>query len=492
MKHAYTLLELLLALSLMIIVLSLVWMLMRLYSSDYIVAENKVARSQLTRSLARLLDDDLAATIGDPIHPLLAEETTESGLIRRFGIRGGRDWLTIDVVAPNLLAEVEDATPVATSVASDAELTSEAPRTPREKQVPELKTVFYRFVAPGARSGKADDATATDGSEMVGSLQMLPGMSREEPLVQYYGLSRRELDFETPESSGDTQPTGVEALTLIGSLGTETPVLAGNEREEEPMSEGPATAEEVAMDRESGADWAPEVVDCAFRYYDGSAWRDSWDSIKENAPPLAVSVTLVLLPLDQVNQLRTSPEYLALCGSRTEVDEGSDLGSRVSGDVRQESRPSLESIADSLGLAKPVRREIISRLATTPLSRHTLLERRRPLGGTRYDRPDEYGERRWQATPPAPDQERELSDRQWDARDAHESSFEARAFDDRTVRERAQPAARQDPLFEAIESVQAQFEEGIPTLEPATEPVPVARPATSGTHQQQSWIRNPH
>lgn len=486
MKCAYTLLELLLALALMIIVLSLVWMLMRLYSSDYVVAENKVARSQLTRSLARLLDDDLAATIGDPIHPLLSDATTESGLVRRFGIRGGHDWLTVDVVAPNLLAESSVAAPASTGEAPGSE-TSHAPRA---KQVPELKTVFYRFIAPGTREFDSSTGNQTDSSNFVGSLQMPPGMSREEPLVQYYGLSRRELDFETPEASDDSQPTGVEALTLIGSLGTETPILAGSE-EEELVADGPKTAEEVAMDRGAGADWAPEVIDCTFRYFDGRVWRDSWDSIKENAPPLAVSVTLVLLPLDQVNLLRTSPEYLALCRNRTRGEEGTDLGSRVSGDVRQESRPTLDAIVESLGLGKPIRREIVSRLATTPLSRHTLLERRRPLGGTRYDRPEVYGERRWQETSRVPEPQREPSFRQWESRDSDETFFQSRSFDERSTHERTQQIPEVDPLFEAINSVQAQFEEGIPTMESETDAAPVARPASSFSNQQQSWIRNP-
>ncbi len=46
---------------------------------------------------------------------------------------------------------------------------------------------------------------------------------------------------------------------------------------------------------------APEVTDIEFRYYDGSAWVDSWDSSEMGGLPLAVHVSLSIMPRDQFN-----------------------------------------------------------------------------------------------------------------------------------------------------------------------------------------------
>ena len=65
---------------------------------------------------------------------------------------------------------------------------------------------------------------------------------------------------------------------------------------------------------------APEVVEVAFRYFNGESWQDEWDSEEENGFPLAVEVNLVMDPLRTVgsgvavdgngNQLRTDRDGL--------------------------------------------------------------------------------------------------------------------------------------------------------------------------------------
>lgn len=47
---------------------------------------------------------------------------------------------------------------------------------------------------------------------------------------------------------------------------------------------------------------APEVTDIEFLYYDGSGWVDSWDSYEMGGLPLAVHVSLSIMPRDQFNR----------------------------------------------------------------------------------------------------------------------------------------------------------------------------------------------
>lgn len=74
------------------------------------------------------------------------------------------------------------------------------------------------------------------------------------------GLARREIDFETPDINSQT----AEGTNLS----------------------------------------APEAVDCRFRYYNGSAWSDSWESLEHGGLPVAIEVTLHTLPLAEAERYR--------------------------------------------------------------------------------------------------------------------------------------------------------------------------------------------
>jgi prepilin-type N-terminal cleavage/methylation domain-containing protein len=207
----FTLLELLLALALFVVLVGILWNIVTLFSKTQTQGTRLAERSQLVRSLAQLLEDDLKAAIQDPIYPL--EDWAGDDDVRRFGLSGSLQMLRIDVIELNpfitvtpqprqaLFGEVQTATPRAA----------------------ELKTVFYDF-------------------------------------QQSAGLTRREIDFETP----DINAQGAEGTNLQ----------------------------------------APEVVGCRFRYYNGSAWSDSWESLERGGLPVAIEATLRTLPLAEAERYR--------------------------------------------------------------------------------------------------------------------------------------------------------------------------------------------
>ena len=381
-RVGFTLLEILLALALIAVLLAGVSAITSLYSRNYTSTERRVSRAQLARSISQMLSEDLGAAVQDPIQAV--EDDPNRQFIRRFGLRGDSRSLQIDVVQPNLFAT--------TATAEENRRVAEGgSKSLESRQVPELKTIFYEFVPLNALEpleGEEDSATAEldaafetetgDGSSLTGSLSSPAGASGLDetfgavdeygatfdgttgtiadgifvgadgttivrPLTRKFGLSRRELDFETPVPGAEVAAVddpfgeyeaaaeeGRAVSTLTGSLSAppdaSQTTLAGNglvggtgalegtstdstatAEAENPFDRLPLTAAQVAMDADDGTTWAPEALDCRFRYYDGENWLDSWDSIEKGGLPVAIKVDLKLAPLDDVDLYRASP-----------------------------------------------------------------------------------------------------------------------------------------------------------------------------------------
>ena len=387
-RRGLTLLEVLLVLALLTTILGVVWQLVSIYSRHYEIGEKRMARTQLVRSISQILTDDLCSAVQDPIHPQMASDAGADA-IRRFGLRGDSTTLAIDVVEPNLLndgATVEENRSYASTGGK-----------PKGAQVPELKTIFYEFTPMGAREGAAEAGG----------------------YVHKFGLSRRELDFETPE--GEEEPTPEEVIAgggslVIGSLSAppQSSFMTSDEMEEEmgqmenerllaglvpeetaSARPEPLTASQIAMEMDSGTMWVPEVVECRFRYYDGSRWYDSWNSIERAGLPITVEVTLRLMTLRDVEALRTS-------SYRGEM--------RADGGAMP-----LDKAAAALDLGEVMTRTLTITVPTTSLQRHKITERRKPTpvkAGSVQRRSNGAGAARAEGTPRRQAQERRAADRQ--------------------------------------------------------------------------------
>ena len=335
-----TLLEILIALSLMVVLLGFVWGMVTLFSTDYLAGEKRAGRAQLVRSISQMLSDDLGAAVQDPVHPT-PSEAHETIYVRRFGLHGDETSLQIDVIQPNLL--VESATLAENRAAASS---SSKPVRP---QVPELKTVFYEFIPPNAlRNGE----NSRDSS----------GRSQTQiELARKFGLSRKELSYEAPDPAAAAEEN--HRQNSFSNQQTAAP-----QSEPQPY----LSAAQLAMEIDDNTMWMPEVVDCRFRYYDGKNWLSSWDSIKKNGLPTAIEAQLKLLPLDDVETLRTSPLLyrLAYPSYRFDLNASARSGNGA---------VTLESAAEFLRLSPIMTREVIVSLPITPLAMHKALGRRKPL-----------------------------------------------------------------------------------------------------------------
>lgn len=360
-RRAFTLLEILLVLALMSVLLVGVSSIVRLFSRNYTANERRVGRAQLARSISQMLSDDLGAAVQDPILDVGNDPNRE--FVRHFGLRGDSRSLQIDVVQPSSFTPTAD-------VDENRRVMSGGEKKAGMRQVPELKTIFYEFVPINSvQKFPGEDEETTEatlqalengtnlGSNLSGSLSAFADETQYSqgtgtssstplfwdgmrPLTQKFGLSRRELDYETPEEEEEEDDDAFSAFggdevfddsaqsQLAGSLSStpdkSTSTLSGSssgtdsyfDMTTDPSSawsfDQPMSAAQIAMDSDDGTTWAPEVLDCRFSYFDGKDWFSSWDSLEQNGLPVAIKVELKLAPLDDVDLYRASPLLLSL------------------------------------------------------------------------------------------------------------------------------------------------------------------------------------
>jgi len=230
-RRAFTLVEMLLATALCAVLLGALWMLMSTYGELFDKGQQQVERVQLCRALLEQLADDLRSAIQDPL-PGTADEAAGAAQRRRFGLFGSSRELRLDML--QLTPHQGNPIPVGRTGGG-----SEETKTAR---VPELRTVHYSFLVPGAGDETAESRNS--------------------------GLVRRELDFETPLQ----QAAHLDAA------------------DESHAADDPDTGDDTRL-------WVPEVASLQFRYFDGRGWSDAWNSLERKSLPAAVEIQLQLADL---------------------------------------------------------------------------------------------------------------------------------------------------------------------------------------------------
>ena len=292
----FTLLEVLLATMISASLLALLWALFSVYLRLFETGPARAEQVQLARALLQQLGDDLHSAIEDaPKDDPAAESPGAAGpaaAVRRFGLLGTRDALRVDVLqmipmeeSPSLRGDVTDAL-----------------RGVTVRQVPELRTIFYSFRKPGV----LETADPSD-----------PAVAPAAGLAARPGLTRRELDYETPY-------TQLEDSLAAGRVPT-VAALDGEFVDE--MAPTDSWADALPGDAPQGESitWAPEVVGLEFRYFDGSGFSSEWNSLKRKSLPVAIEVTLQLSTPEQAKPRRPSADEVS------PDENGPDLGTTLDG-----------------------------------------------------------------------------------------------------------------------------------------------------------------
>ncbi len=269
--RGFTLLEVLIASMLIAVLMASAWHILGLYTDMFERGETRTEESQLVRTLAQQFSDDLAGAIQDPV--FIDPNSPGPTGARRFGLYGSSSELRIDVLQ---IPAFETAPAVTAKEIEDA-------AAPRKLQAPELRTVYYRF----------------QGSVVAGA--------GEDERV---GLTRRELDFETPEKLDENAPA---AAIGLASPPAASPPAASPPAASPPAPRGQPAAFDQLLEASlaSSVTWAPEVIALKFRYFDGSAWQGSWDSLAKRGLPVAVEVTMAVSSWQGAEAIRSAAAAVA-------------------------------------------------------------------------------------------------------------------------------------------------------------------------------------
>lgn len=265
-RSGITLLELLIALSLMVMLLGAVGAALTIYMQTGSMGRERTERSQIVRALYLQLYDDIRSTAfpRDPsqtdednaelsaaeaaeFEELMAQATLETTeptdpddavTGAKIGLFGDSQRLTLHISRPRrptLAAPVSDAFNDGTS--STIDFFNETPI------AGELRSISWFLAGPNSPGLAGVAAYTNASSRSVGTDTGLARLDRDLPAVRY-----------------------ADAITDLETLGGEVELLA------------------------------PEVTGLAFRYFDGLTWVDAWDSEVQERLPSAVEVTLEFQP----------------------------------------------------------------------------------------------------------------------------------------------------------------------------------------------------
>jgi type II secretory pathway pseudopilin PulG len=293
---AYTLLELLIVMTLIGVLMLGIWSMLSNWGDLYERGEQRTRKAQLARSLSDQLTDDLHdVTYRPPArrHRRQSKTPAPSGI----GLVGEAEWMVLDVLQP-----VNPYHAARMAKQQDSLTESDQPAI----WVPEVQRVIYRFYG---RSESSDEPLA----------------AAQEQEVAFFGLVRlgiaREYYSQLTAHEEGSASLDRGANTLVGEVDRICQAVV-SEQESDPLVgdqvPGDGQQEEVAdMGRPQ---WLPGIIQqdelaevgwLEFRYYNGSGWQSRWDSRTEGRLPVAVEVRYELIEPPAEDQPALSEEEQA-------------------------------------------------------------------------------------------------------------------------------------------------------------------------------------
>lgn len=299
-NRGFTLLEMLLVTILTATLMAGIWGISSLYLGLLKSGKRKTEEAQLVRALTRQISEDLlgvvqpfddsespavggmVATLPSSVSATLpaAFDSAASGTntevqadgetpfsisaastLPQFELMGTARELRLNVLQVVPPETVRHAEPYSDVAANQDSATIQ----PALSRVPELKTIVYTFEEP--RESVPND--------------------RRPPV----GLMRRELSWEQTFSAGSATTFGRQpaAFTKDANIGFAS------------------VLEPYSLESDESVDLIPEVVAIEFRYFDGQAWGNEWDSRAQQSLPVAVEVVMRIMSLTERQQLYGSP-----------------------------------------------------------------------------------------------------------------------------------------------------------------------------------------
>jgi hypothetical protein len=314
-RHAFTLLELMLALGLSIVVLAAIGMSITTYLRLFDSGRAKIEEAQLARALLRRMADDIRGTVlHNPVDASKLVPTT-SGTGTTSATEGAASAETASTAGSASGASL-DPTQIATTTGSSTTNGS--------------TTDGSTTMTDGSESGTTAVDDTTDLSTAApqttpglygNSTQLQIDVSRLPRIDQYLAVAYQDNTVAN-QNAGSTPVDHLSDLRNVAYyISSDSASISGNPTSisgNSTMNPGSANSTQQTcsglvrrdMDRASvlyasqtgattdmnaaGKPIAPEVESIQFAYYDGTEWLSSWDSTQNGGLPLAVQITLAI------------------------------------------------------------------------------------------------------------------------------------------------------------------------------------------------------
>lgn len=308
-RPGYTLIELLIAMSLVVVLMSAVWGLMSMYSRLQTAGAEATAELQLVRSVMQLLHDDLVAVPlpADPVAETVIDPFADFDRVEPEPVVGsnnfGSDYVSV-VFDINTLRRNKDHGPANLSF----EGSSDAMRmtVPAVPQVVAAAPILEQFSELDAGSETIQQSLPEGIAPTVDEFQTIVyqlqpyGVSTDGGLP--FGLYRiqanaGQLDAmlarqSQSESENDVAEDGIRLnRTIIEELLFPLPDDRQNQM--------------PTVHRAPMCDLIPDVVGCGFAYHDGKTWYQSWRHAGADALPVAIRMTLDVVSGPELEELQS-------------------------------------------------------------------------------------------------------------------------------------------------------------------------------------------
>ncbi len=274
-RTAFTLIELLLSLSLIVLATALIGSLMQIYSHNFATRGDDIRREQLARALLTKIADDIRSVV-------MPQEYDPSVLEQLMGASGSSGEEASAATAAsgttsssNTLASAGTSSSDATGDSAAGDLAS----TVTTSLPPGIYGDQYSLLLDVSRVPRPDEYIVPQASLADHFLLDVPGDMKT---VTYYLQSPTNMGVEDSlaQFSDPSQSTGVAGGLIRRQLDRAVT----------------AYAEEMGQTQQlqrTGDLLAPEVVALEFAYFDGTEWLTEWDSSTQ-ALPWLVEVTLAM------------------------------------------------------------------------------------------------------------------------------------------------------------------------------------------------------
>ncbi len=278
-RKAFTLIELLLSLSLIVLATALIGSLMQIYSHNFATRGDDIRREQLARALLTKIADDIRSVV----MPQEYDPSVLEQLMGASGASGGAAGTSADETSTasssSSLASSQSASGSSSGDATSDSASGDLANTVSTSLPPGIYGDQYSLKLDVSRIPRPDEYIVPQASLADHYLLDVPGDMKT---VTYYLQSPTNMGVEDSlaQFSDPSQDAGVAGGLIRRQLDRAVT----------------AYAEEMGQTQQlqrTGDLLAPEVVALEFSYFDGEEWLTEWDSSTQSLPWL-VEITLAM------------------------------------------------------------------------------------------------------------------------------------------------------------------------------------------------------